>query len=366
MRRAERNPRAFDARAAAGRGALPRARRALFPPVAASLAVLAVSCSRVEEGPRKQAPSWAYEREFRANPAVPVSFVLRLDRVEGKLSDRFALEEELRVGPGFEAEFPEYLPEDFEGFSVTEIREASPEPPEAAPPAAEARATVRRKRLALEPDRSGELTIAPLAVYYHRTGEAEESFFLTDEVKVAVEPAADIGSLAPGPPRGIYEAPPPERRGGIPLWALAAGGLALLALAAAAYRLLRARGVPPLPPPEEIAWEALRKLVALRLLERGEVERFFVVLSAILREYVENRFCVHAPERTTEEFLDEAARHPALAGHRARLGEFLSLSDRVKFARYRPDDAAIQGAFDAAKRFIAETTPAEGVRDHAP
>lgn len=353
MRRTERNPRPLPAW------------RALFASAAASLAVLAGSCSRVGEGPREDAPSWAYEREHRANPAVPVSLVLRVDRLEGKLSDRFSLEEELRVGPGFEAEFPEYLPEDFEGFSVTEIREAAPEPPEAGPAEGETRAAVRRKRLALEPDRSGELAIAPLAVYYHRAGEAEESFFLTDEIRVTVEPAGDVGSLEPRPARGIYEAPPPERRGGIPLWALAAGGLALLALAAVAYRLSRARGAPPLPPPEEIAWEALRRLVALGLLERGEVEKFFVVLSAILRQYVENRFGVHAPERTTEEFLDEAARHPALAGYRARLGEFLSLSDRVKFARYRPDEAAIQGAFDAAKGFIAETTPAEGVEAHA-
>jgi hypothetical protein len=97
--------------------------------------------------------------------------------------------------------------------------------------------------------------------------------------------------------------------------------------------------------------------VALDLIEKGEVERFFVLLSAILRGYIENRFRVHAPERTTEEFLAEASANPALEGHRARLGEFLALSDKVKFARYEPEAADIQSAFDVVKRFVAETSP---------
>jgi len=91
------------------------------------------------------------------------------------------------------------------------------------------------------------------------------------------------------------------------------------------------------------------------LVEKGEIERFFVILSAILREYIENRFLVRAPERTTEEFLEEAARDRALQGHRSRLGEFLSLCDQVKFARYTPEESAIQGAFDVTKRFLEET-----------
>ena len=113
--------------------------------------------------------------------------------------------------------------------------------------------------------------------------------------------------------------------------------------------------LPPVPP-HEVAYDALRRLLALRLIEKGEIERFFVFLSAILREYIESRFGVHAPERTTEEFLEEATRHRALESHRARLGEFLRLCDQVKFARYQPDDSTIQQAFDVVKRFIAETT----------
>jgi hypothetical protein len=69
---------------------------------------------------------------------------------------------------------------------------------------------------------------------------------------------------------------------------------------------------------------------------------------------------VRAPERTSEEFLIEAAAHPAIEGHRGRLGEFLVLSDRVKFARFQPDAADIQAAFDVVKRFLEETARVEG------
>ena len=148
-----------------------------------------------------------------------------------------------------------------------------------------------------------------------------------------------------------------EKEGGSLTWVL--GGGALVVALAAAVILLRRRKVfvPPPTPPHEIAYEALRRLVALQLIEKEEIELFFVHLSKILRDYVENRFEVMAPERTTEEFLVEAASHPALGGHQARLGRFLTLCDQVKFARFQPDDATIQEAFDVVKQFLAETNP---------
>ena len=101
------------------------------------------------------------------------------------------------------------------------------------------------------------------------------------------------------------------------------------------------------------------RLVAMDLIAKGQIERFFVLLSGVLREYIESSFQVRAPERTTEEFLQEASRDPALDVHRSRLAEFLSLCDQVKFARFEPEAEAIQGAFDVTKRFIEETKSRE-------
>ena len=39
------------------------------------------------------------------------------------------------------------------------------------------------------------------------------------------------------------------------------------------------------------------------LIDKGEQKLFYLKISAILRHYVEDRFGMHAPENTTEEFL---------------------------------------------------------------
>ena len=296
--------------------------------------------------------SWALEKQF-PGPDHPVSLVLRLDRTELGLADRLVFEQELQITNGFEAEFPEYLPEDFEGFAVVDIQR--PTSDAAASPGGGNDRTIIIKRLVLEPDRSGELAIAPLAIYFHRSGEAEESHFLTDEITVTVESVEDIGALSVKPMQDIFETAPEEPKSRWILWTALAAALILVAGGVVVGLTTRRRAPPPPRPAHDIAYESLRNLLALGLVEKGEIELFFVHLSAILRRYIENRFRVHAPERTSEEFLEEAARHPALEAHRERLGEFLSLSDQVKFARFEPSEADIQSAFDVSKQFVEET-----------
>lgn len=305
------------------------------------------------------APAWALEKTF--NEGTPVTLTLRLDRTQAGLADKLILEQELTVDPGFEAELPEYLPEDFDGFSVVEIH--SPRTAVSAgadTPSTATSPSKRTKRLTLEPDRSGALSIQKLVVYFNKSGENTEQFFETEEIPVEIAPVSNLKDLQLEPLRDIYETAPisTSRQW---LWIISgAAGLALAAGIAGYYSLRRRALAPPPTPPHEIAYDALRRLVSLELIEKGHVELFFVHLSAILRDYIERRFSVHAPERTTEEFLDEAARNQALSSHRTRLSQFLKLCDQVKFARYEPDEQAIQNAFDVVKKFIAETTPAEG------
>ena len=85
-------------------------------------------------------------------------------------------------------------------------------------------------------------------------------------------------------------------------------------------------------------------------------DAWYVELSDIVRRYIEERFALRAPELTTEEFLAVAGRSAALTGaHRELLSAFLATCDRVKFARYSPDEDESQGALDVAKRFLTET-----------
>ena len=70
---------------------------------------------------------------------------------------------------------------------------------------------------------------------------------------------------------------------------------------------------------------------------------------------------------TTEEFLLTTARGGSLQpAHRALLGEFLTESDLVKFARHVPTLADSERAYAAARRFVDETAaPSTELDEHS-
>lgn len=172
-------------------------------------------------------------------------------------------------------------------------------------------------------------------------------------------------------PKGLVRWPAPRRDWRGP--AAAAGLLALVAVAAiVAVRRLRGRrrggasaaSAPSAPPPPAAPHEtALAALAALRA--RGPatteaMEPFYRELSGIVRRYLEERYGLHAPERTTEEFIREATDSGAIApAHRERLQAFLEQCDLVKFARHRPAAGDAAAALEAAERFVRETRPPE-------
>jgi hypothetical protein len=130
-----------------------------------------------------------------------------------------------------------------------------------------------------------------------------------------------------------------------------------IALTWALVRYLRRPTPPPPPlPAHVIAYAALRALSERNLVEAGRIKEYFYTLSTILRQYIEDRFGLHAPERTTEEFLAEIRHGDQLSvAQRSVLAEFLRQSDLVKFANYAASGAEASAAHDVAVRFIEET-----------
>lgn len=112
----------------------------------------------------------------------------------------------------------------------------------------------------------------------------------------------------------------------------------------------------PPPPPIPPHVIALRELEKIRVEE--DVKKYYIGVSGIVRHYIENRFNLHAPERTTEEFLMELANTDMLIqAHKVLLRDFLRHCDLVKFAKYGPTKEEIEGVYNTAKRFIEETIP---------
>jgi hypothetical protein len=109
-------------------------------------------------------------------------------------------------------------------------------------------------------------------------------------------------------------------------------------------------------PAHEIAYERLRVLVKDDLVKAGKIKEFYERVSNILRHYIEHRFELRAPERTTEEFLIDLQWTDVLsAPDKENLGEFLRHCDLVKFAKYNPTNEQIQQTFDLVKDFIEKT-----------
>ena len=149
--------------------------------------------------------------------------------------------------------------------------------------------------------------------------------------------------------------------GGRPWWWWWAIAAAVVVGGFAIWKLM-SRRAPDAPEPElpagEWAMLELARLEQERLPERGEVEGFFVRLSDVVRAYVERRFAIAAPDRTTQEFLREAAYHPDLAGeHERTIGAFLRSADMVKFAAARPGTETCDNALAAMRGFVERTAP---------
>ena len=137
------------------------------------------------------------------------------------------------------------------------------------------------------------------------------------------------------------------------LWASLLVLAALIALLLLRKKFFRAKaaGAPVVPP----HIRAKRRLQAA-LAQIDDPRLFCFEVSETLRVYLEERFQLRAPERTTEEFLTELQASNALNREQKQsLAEFLQNCDLVKFARFEPTESALRELHEAALRLVDET-----------
>ena len=109
--------------------------------------------------------------------------------------------------------------------------------------------------------------------------------------------------------------------------------------------------------------DALAELEKLRALISIENSRLFAIqVSGVVRRYIERRFGIVAPRRSTEEFLVEAQCSPQLGErYQKHLSEFLAGCDFLKFARASAEVPELEQIHSAAVRFVADTQPATAI-----
>ena len=324
---------------------------------ALALALL-MSCGGAE-GARTDAgggAGWAVERAY-ANGGVEV--LLRLDRSEITTAEWARLEVTALAPEGLAVRLPAAQQAEAGGLQVAQTRTS--------PPALQEDGRVRWvRRFELRPFLAGEYEVPGLVVDAGEAGGggagAAATEVRTEAIALSVASVLPAGEEAPAlrEVEGPLPVPPPAGR--VLLFAAlaaAVAGAAVTGVILLRRRAARARAQAEVVPPHEAALQALRELAAGGLLQR-DLLAFHTAVAAVVRRYLEQRFGVRAPQRTTEELLFILAAASWLDDFQRRaLHAFLAQCDQVKFARARPAAAASEGLIDTAVELVTATRPTD-------
>jgi hypothetical protein len=212
----------------------------------------------------------------------------------------------------------------------------------------------------LEPQKGGDLTLPEMKFTYQKNSgdpnEATQDSLITQPIDIHVKTTIpDDPNLTLANIEDVVEMPANY----LP-WIIGAGIAVILGLGIWIGRRLRPAKTVVIQkvyrPAHEIAFEMLRKIAEEKLVEQGLVKEFYEKLSFCLRQYIENRFRLRAPEQTTEEFLESLKKSDFLKlEYKQELKRFLEHCDLVKFAKYRPDNDQINESLTMAEKFVDNT-----------
>jgi LPXTG-motif cell wall-anchored protein len=312
--------------------------------------MLLVAGCGVRQSRNAAAPSHPENALERTAEKGPVKLLVRVQPREPRLSDLVDMDVAVEFRPDVEIKPPAF------GQAVGDflIRDYSERPAETA-----GATKVRRFHYQLEPAHAGKHLIRSVAIEFmdrrpNSEAPREPGLIETDplEVNVTSELGGEVPSLAHLEP---MLPPQPVPHSGGTAWLVAAGLAGLVALVVFAF--LRRRRRRPIEQrrrtPEEIAHAALAQLLAENLPGRGLIKEFYLRLTGIVRQYVEDTTGIRAPEQTTEEFLHDMRTSAAFPPDRSeRLAEFLEAADLVKYAAQQPREEQIDQAIARAHEFV--------------
>jgi hypothetical protein len=300
---------------------------------------------------RKEAASPSQPGDAIERRAVkgPVKLFVRVWPREPRLSDLVEMDVTVESQPGVEIKPPAFG-QAVGDFLIRDYSERRPEP---------GAGNVRRFHYQLEPAHTGKHLIHAVSVEFvdkrqSTEGKGEPALIESDPLELNV--TSELGDQAPS----LANLEPMLQPEDVPrsyrfAWLLLAGVAAVLVtLAVLTQRRRKRRPVPvKRQAPEEIAQAALAQLLAEDLPARGLFKEFYLRLTGIVRQYVEDTTGIRAPEQTTEEFLrDMRARAVFPAERSVRLAEFLEAADLIKYAGQQPVEGQVDEAISRAHEFV--------------
>ncbi len=301
---------------------------------------------------KKAATAKSWDIEVKADGG-PVLGIVHVEKKTIGLADRLLMQLEATAEEGYEVTMPSMsnLPE---YLALKDWRQQGRRLDEKG-------RTVRTTECELEPIVSGQFEVPALEFKFKKIKTAEpndaEKVYSASTEPFTIEVTSDP-NLKPeiADIEGVMDMPRQYGR----LWIWLGGIAAAVLLGLAAWLLFGGRKTSAASAvfvsAHELAYQLLRELVAEDLVGQGRIKEFYERISNILRHYIENRFEIRAPERTTEEFLAELGGSSILENaDKERLGAFLTHCDLVKFAKHQPQTSDIQKTFDLVKDFIEKT-----------
>lgn len=279
--------------------------------------------------------------------SLPVKVSAAVDKPSILIGDKITYTIMVRAKKDIEVEFPEILPEDLAGFSIKDHGSSQK---------GLFGLTTFKHWYLLDTYASGTHTIGQKAIKYRARGSAKWQELSAKEVKVEVK---SLLQAAPAQ-KDIRDIRGPKNfdRNA---WLYIFPALCVLLIILAVFALIfskkrkQERKTPPAPA-HVVAYEALTALEIKDYIRKGRIKAYYTELSDIVRQYLENRFNIRAPEMTTEEFLIQVKASGALSPeHKALVRDFLMNCDLVKFARHQPGGEEAGMIFSSAKRLIDQT-----------
>ena len=108
-------------------------------------------------------------------------------------------------------------------------------------------------------------------------------------------------------------------------------------------------------PPDEKALKALQELKESDLIETGQVKKYYIRLSEIVRTYFEGRYFFPSLEKTTDETIDGLVNNEVENEIIDISRQLLENSDLVKFAKHLPEQKDIESDFLLAESIVDKT-----------
>ncbi len=317
-----------------------------------------------EADPTEPATQESAQQLERTTERGPVTARITLEPAEPVIGDSLTLTLEVTAEQGIELIMPEFG-QSLDRFAIRDFvpRETLDDTGR----------TLATQRYRLSAPMSGPQFIPPIAIEFvdRREGsrpapDGEDAYeLLTERFDFTVQsvlPQAGADELEP--PLGELAAIVPTLSERSMAWLLVPAILIVIAAALGLRFWLSRRTKARRASAYEVANKRLTALTTRPRPDGPEaMDAFFVELSDLVRHYLEDRFGLHAPELTTEEFLEVAAGSPDLSdSHKGFLKDFLRRADQVKFAHHMPEPGYIENILDAAERFLAQT---RGEADHS-